>query len=58
MAGEAEQSAPLLRIIDDSPLFRDSSFSQAMTKVGGAESFIIRAAREGAGTGLEKGEQR
>lgn len=58
MTGEAEQAAPLLKILDESPVFRDSSFAQAMTKIGGAESFIIRSAREGQGTGLEAGEQR
>jgi len=58
MTGEAEQAAPLLKVFDESPLFSDSSFAQAMTKVGGAESFIIRSAREGQGTGLEAGELR
>lgn len=58
MTGEAEQAAPLLKVLDESPLFTNSSFAQAMTKVGGAESFIIRSGREGQGTGLEAGEQR
>jgi Tfp pilus assembly protein PilN len=57
--GEAEQAAPLLRVIDQSPLFRDSGFSQAMSKVGaGAETFVLRTIREGEGVGLEQGEQR
>lgn len=55
LTGEAEQAAPLLKLLDQSPVFRDSSFSQAMTKVGGgSESFIIRTVREGAGTGVEE----
>ncbi|MCC6591396.1 MAG: hypothetical protein IT168_32220 [Bryobacterales bacterium] len=60
MNGEAEQAAPLLKVIDESPIFKDSAFSQSMTRIGGAtaESFIIRTQREGPGTGLEQGEQR
>jgi len=53
-SGEAEQAAPMVKIIDDSPLFRESAFAQPMGRTaGGMESFIIRAGREGAGTGKE-----
>jgi Tfp pilus assembly protein PilN len=58
-SGEAEQAAPLLKVIDDSPLFRDSTFAQTMARIGtAAEQFNIRTAREGPGTGFEEGEQR
>jgi Tfp pilus assembly protein PilN len=53
-SGEAEQAAPMLKIIDDSPLFHQSAFAQPMGRTpGGMESFIIRAAREGPGAGKE-----
>ncbi|MCP5119771.1 MAG: hypothetical protein GY953_53920 [bacterium] len=45
-AGEAPQAAPLLEVIDNSPLFRNSQFVNPMSKVGDAESFSIRAERE------------
>ncbi|MEZ5354529.1 MAG: PilN domain-containing protein [Bryobacteraceae bacterium] len=58
LQGEAEQATALLKLIDESPLFKDSSFAQAMTRTGTGEQFVIRAQREGEGSGLEKGESR
>ena len=59
LTGEAEQAAGLLKLLDASPLFKDSAFSQTLTRIGGgSEQFVIRAAREGTGTGLEPGETR
>jgi len=46
ITGEAEQSAPLLKVIDSSPLYRDSEFTLPMARVQGGETFAIRAVRE------------
>ncbi|MFN7921848.1 MAG: hypothetical protein U0Q16_17235 [Bryobacteraceae bacterium] len=52
--GESDSAAGLLKALDSSPLFKDSTFSQPMTRVpGGAEQFTIRTQREGPGTGPE-----
>lgn len=51
VAGEAEQAAALIKLLDSSPLFRDSSFSNSMTRNGAAEGFVVRTLREGPGTG-------
>ena len=51
VAGEAEQAAALIKVLDSSPLFKDSSFSNSVTRNGAAEGFIIRTHREGPGTG-------
>jgi general secretion pathway protein L len=45
LAGEAEQAAPLLRLIDSSPYFRDSSFVVPIVRAATTEGFRIRAAR-------------
>jgi hypothetical protein len=45
--GEAEQAAALLKLIDGSPYFRDSEFTQPISRTGAGESFGIRANREG-----------
>lgn len=45
VAGEAEQAAPLLKVLDSSPFFRDSAMTMPITKAGPAEFFRIRAAR-------------
>ena len=42
--GEAEQAAPLLKILDASPLFHNSEFS-GISKVASAEIFRLRSAR-------------
>ncbi len=47
LSGEAEQAAPLLKLLDASPLLRDSEFSQPISRTGSGESFGIRAVREG-----------
>jgi hypothetical protein len=47
MNGEAPHAAPLLETIDKSPLFRNSEFMTPISKAGQAESFAIRASREG-----------
>ncbi len=48
ISGEAEQAATLLKLIDGSPLFRDSEFTMPMARVAGGETFTIKAAREAA----------
>jgi general secretion pathway protein L len=45
--GEAEQAAALLKLIDGSPYFRDSEFTQPISRTAAGESFGIRANREG-----------
>jgi hypothetical protein len=45
MAGEAEQAAPLLKLVDSSPYFRDSAFAIPIAKTAKSEMFRIRAAR-------------
>ncbi|MCC6538310.1 MAG: PilN domain-containing protein [Bryobacterales bacterium] len=49
--GETEQAAALIKIIDSSPLFKDSAFSNSTMRTASAEGFVIRAQREGEGTG-------
>lgn len=44
--GEAEQAAGLLKVLDASPLFEHSDFSQGIQRVGAMESFHIRTTRE------------
>jgi Tfp pilus assembly protein PilN len=48
IAGEAEQAAPLLRVVDESKLFVGSEFTMPLARVSGGEAFRIRAQREGA----------
>lgn len=45
--GETEQAAPLLKKLDASPYFQNSTFIGALTKAAGNEQFQIRSAREG-----------
>jgi Tfp pilus assembly protein PilN len=45
MAGEAEQAAPLLKLVDSSRYFMDSGFQIPIVKAGTTEGFRIRAAR-------------
>jgi Tfp pilus assembly protein PilN len=45
LSGEAEQAAPLLKLIDSSLYFRDSSFVIPIVRAATAEQFRIRAAR-------------
>lgn len=48
LAGEAEQATVLLKLIDESPFFRDSEFTMPIARVAKNEAFRIRAGREGA----------
>jgi Tfp pilus assembly protein PilN len=45
IAGEAEQAAPLLKLIDASPLFRNSEFSMGFSHIQNGEGFRIRTFR-------------
>jgi len=45
ISGEAPQAAPLLKILDSSPLFMNSSFQSQGRAQNGSESFQIRAGR-------------
>ncbi len=47
IAGEADQAAPLLKLLDSSPLFQNSEFVLAFTRTGEAEQFRIRTMRRG-----------
>ena len=47
LAGEIEQAAPLLKLLDNSPYFRNSEFTGPIGRSGKTESFRIRTAREG-----------
>lgn len=44
--GETEQAAPLLKLLDASPYFQNSTFIGSIAKAGGSEQFQIRTARE------------
>lgn len=46
VGGEADQAAPLLRMLDASPMFESSEF-QMLTRIPTGEMFRIRAMREG-----------
>lgn len=46
LAGEAEQAAPLLKLIDGSPHFQNSEFIVPIGRSGQMEVFRIRAGRE------------
>lgn len=47
LAGEAEQASALLKLLDESPMLRNSEFAMAIARVGNAEAFRIRSQREG-----------
>jgi Tfp pilus assembly protein PilN len=46
IGGEAPQASPLLKILDSSPLFENSTFQSNGKTPSGAESFQIRATRK------------
>jgi len=46
ISGETEQAAPLLKLLDASPHFRNSTFIGSIAKSGRSEQFQIRTARE------------
>jgi Tfp pilus assembly protein PilN len=43
--GETDQAAPLLKLLDASPYFHNSTFIGSLAKAGGNEQFQIRTAR-------------
>jgi pilus assembly protein HofN len=45
IAGEADQSAPLLKVLDSSPLFRNSEFAGGVSRNGESETFRIKTLR-------------
>jgi hypothetical protein len=47
ISGEAEQAAPLIKVLDGSGQFRGSSFAIPIGKSGNGEAFSIRASRQG-----------
>ncbi len=47
IAGEADQAAPLLKVLDSSPLFQNSEFALAFTRNGQIEQFRIKTTRRG-----------
>jgi Tfp pilus assembly protein PilN len=47
VAGETDQAAPLLKVIDASPLFEGSEFNLPPIRTAAGEAFRIRARREG-----------
>jgi len=47
ISGEADQAAPLLKILDSSPLFQNSEFALALTRTNQTEQFRIKTTRRG-----------
>ena len=47
ISGEADQAAPLLKLLDSSPLFQNSEFALALTRTNQAEQFRIKTTRRG-----------
>jgi hypothetical protein len=45
IGGEAEQAAPLLKLLDGSPYFQNSAFVGSIAKSAGGDQFQIRATR-------------
>lgn len=45
IAGEADQAAPLLKVLDSSPLFQNSEFQMGLMKTQQTETFRIRIQR-------------
>lgn len=48
ISGQTDQAGALLKILDESPLFQDSEFTNPLSRAGNQEGFRIRAQREGA----------
>jgi hypothetical protein len=46
--GQAEQAAPLLKLLDSSPMFEGSEFTVPISRAGTNEVFRIRTNRKGA----------
>jgi Tfp pilus assembly protein PilN len=47
ISGEADQAAPLLKILDSSPLFQNSEFALSLTRGALTEQFRIKTMRRG-----------
>ena len=47
ISGEADQAAPLLKLLDSSPLFQNSEFALALTRTNQTEQFRIKTTRRG-----------
>jgi Tfp pilus assembly protein PilN len=47
ISGEADQAAPLLKVLDSSPLFQNSEFTLALTRTNQTEQFRIKTTRRG-----------
>lgn len=47
IAGEADQAAPLLKLLDSSPLFQNSEFALSVTHNAQTEQFRIKSMRRG-----------
>jgi Tfp pilus assembly protein PilN len=47
LSGEIDQAAPLLKLLDETPYFRNSEFAGPVGRSGTKETFRIRTAREG-----------
>jgi hypothetical protein len=47
ISGEADQAAPLLKVLDASPLFQNSEFALGVAHNGQAEQFRIKTLRRG-----------
>jgi len=47
LSGEVDQAAPLLKLLDETPYFRNSEFAGPVARANKRETFRIRAAREG-----------
>src|SRR5262245_27458860 len=45
LAGEADQAAPLLKLVDSSPYFKESAFQIPIARTATSEMFRIRALR-------------
>jgi Tfp pilus assembly protein PilN len=47
LSGEAEQAAPLLKVLDSSPLFQNSEFALSVTRNAQTEQFRLKTTRRG-----------
>jgi len=47
ISGEADQAAPLLKLLDSSPLFEKSEFAMPVTRNGESDMFRIKTVRRG-----------
>jgi Tfp pilus assembly protein PilN len=47
ISGEADQAAPLLKVLDSSPLFQNSEFVSSVNRNGTTEQFRIKTMRRG-----------